>query len=94
LGMKSVDRPEGFKEKQAELTISKIYPLTALGASSSSQPAGQPAAQPMGQPAAQPIGGDLSTPIYAADPAPKPTASKAKKAVPAPAEPDFDDIPF
>jgi single-strand DNA-binding protein len=96
LGMKSVDRPEGFKEKQAELTISKIYPLTALGASSSSQPAGQPAAQPMHQPAAQPIGGDLSTPIYAADPAPapKPTASKAKKAVPAPAEPDFDDIPF
>jgi single-strand DNA-binding protein len=98
LGMKSVDRPEGFKEKQAELTISKIYPLTGLGASSVSQPAGQPAAQPMGQSAGQPIGGDLSTPIYsapAAAPASKPAAaSKAKKA-PAPvAEPDFDDIPF
>jgi single-strand DNA-binding protein len=93
LGMKSVDRPEGFKEKQAELTISKIYPLVGLGASSASQPAGQPAA------AAQPIG-DLSTPIYsanaspAATPAPKATTTKAKKA-PAPvAEPDFDDIPF
>jgi single-strand DNA-binding protein len=91
LGMKSVDRPEGFKEKQAELTISKIYPLTGLGASSASQPAGQPAAVP--------IGGDLSTPIYsaapAANPAPKATATKAtKKPAPAAPEPDFDDIPF
>lgn len=27
LGINSVDRPEGFKEKQAELTASKIYSL-------------------------------------------------------------------
>lgn len=27
LGMHTIDRPEGFKEKRAELTLQKIYPL-------------------------------------------------------------------
>lgn len=31
LTMKTVDRPEGFKEKQAEMTVQKIHRLTELG---------------------------------------------------------------
>jgi single-stranded DNA-binding protein len=27
LGMNTIERPEGFKEKRAELTVSKIYPV-------------------------------------------------------------------
>jgi single-strand DNA-binding protein len=34
LGINSVDRPEGFKEKQAELTASKIYSLGMTNMSS------------------------------------------------------------
>ncbi len=57
LRMSTVDRPEGFKEKQAELTISKVYslsgedpvarPASAPGpavATTSSRPAPKPAA--------------------------------------------------
>lgn len=36
LGINSVDRPEGFKEKQAELTASKIYSLGVTDMSSPS----------------------------------------------------------
>ncbi len=31
LGMNTIERPEGFKEKRAELTISRIYDLASLG---------------------------------------------------------------
>jgi single-stranded DNA-binding protein len=31
LGMNTIERPEGFKEKRAELTISRIYELGNLG---------------------------------------------------------------
>ncbi|MFQ4145118.1 single-stranded DNA-binding protein [Chlorogloeopsis sp. ULAP02] len=31
LGMHTIDRPEGFKEKRAELTLQKIYPLVVDG---------------------------------------------------------------
>lgn len=36
LGMNTIDRQEGFKEKQAELTASKIYSLGATDLSSAS----------------------------------------------------------
>ena len=29
MNINSIDRPEGFKEKRAELTASKIYPVTS-----------------------------------------------------------------
>ena len=31
LGMNTIERPEGFKEKRAELTISRIYEMSNLG---------------------------------------------------------------
>ncbi|MBE9029722.1 single-stranded DNA-binding protein [filamentous cyanobacterium LEGE 11480] len=32
LGMNTIERPEGFKEKRAELTISRIFELGSMGA--------------------------------------------------------------
>lgn len=51
LGMNTVDRPEGFKEKRAELTIQKIYTLdgASIGSVSSASapaPSAPPAAKP------------------------------------------------
>jgi single-strand DNA-binding protein len=80
LGMNTVERQEGFKEKQAELTASKIYSLGAMDLNAA--PLGQ---APMGQPAAS----------FGATPTAASTRSTAPKASPPPAaEPDFDDIPF
>ncbi|MBW4418542.1 MAG: single-stranded DNA-binding protein [Myxacorys californica WJT36-NPBG1] len=55
LGMNTVDRPEGFKEKRAELTIQKIYSLdgASIGSvSSASAPAPAPSAPPTAKPKA------------------------------------------
>ena len=35
LNMNTIDRPEGFKEKRAELTVQRIHPLGAITTSSS-----------------------------------------------------------
>jgi single-stranded DNA-binding protein len=46
LGMNTIERPEGFKEKQAELTIQKIYTLdgaSVSGTVSADLPAATPA---------------------------------------------------
>jgi single-strand DNA-binding protein len=78
LGMQTIERPEGFKEKRAELTASKIYALGAMGltptvttAAATNSVAPAPAATTT-----------------------KATTSKAKKAAPVVEEPDFDEIPF
>lgn len=92
LRMNTIDRPEGFKEKRAELTAQRIHSLgadTALEASTA-----LPTASSSSQPAKP---SSPATP--AAKPATTPTA-KAKtgkfQAAPAaaPPEADFDDIPF
>lgn len=79
LRMSSVDRPEGFKEKQAELTLSKVHDLSGVEyqAPIGAPPAAAPAAPSSNAPrpvkrASQPA-------------APAPAASP---------EPDYDDIPF
>lgn len=41
LSMISVDRPEGFKEKRAELVISRAHALAASGAATPQYPSGQ-----------------------------------------------------
>lgn len=78
LSMNTVDRPEGFKEKQAELTIQKIYSLNGASVSSTvSAPA--PAPTPSAPPAATS--------------APKRTP-KAPPAPALESQPELDDIPF
>jgi single-strand DNA-binding protein len=80
LGMNTVDRQEGFKEKQAELTASKIYSLGAMDLTSA----------PLADVATL---GATQTPSPTSSPTA--TRSKAPKAsAPPAAEPDFDDIPF
>lgn len=83
LTMNTVDRPEGFKEKQAELTVQKIHRLSNLAtvevASATSTAAKQPVAA-----------------AAVAAPAASPTATAQPTTAGAPAEPevDYDDIPF
>jgi single-strand DNA-binding protein len=103
LGMNSIDRPEGFKEKRAELTASRIHilgadtPMTAPVATAS--PAAAPTAA-VSAPAPEPVPvvQPDPEPVAAAAPAAKPAAkaaakTKAAAAAPLP-EPNYDDIPF
>ena len=81
LSMNTVERPEGFKEKRAELTIQKIYTLDGASIGGVSAPTNSPA---------------RSAPTPSAPPAAttKPKATKAP-ATPVPADqPELDDIPF
>jgi single-stranded DNA-binding protein len=90
LGMNLVDRPEGFKEKRAELTASRIHLLTADGGLTSTTPTTMktvPAATPS-QPASVPTSKPPVT--RSAPPAAKPPAYSAPPAEPA----DYDEIPF
>lgn len=82
LGMNVIERPEGFKEKQVEMTVQRIYNVSELG----TMPMAPPAAVP--PPAAAPA---ASRPAPAA-PASAPTSAPAT-AAPA-AAPSYDDIPF
>lgn len=97
LGMNTIDRPEGFKEKRAELTAQRIYivgadtpleasPMAAVS-SSASQPSNPPTSQSVSQPAS-PRSNPPSTPTA------KSTAAKFQPQPEPAAEPDFDDIPF
>ena len=65
LTMKTVDRPEGFREKQAEITAQKLYRITELQSmmmaeappiaeGSPSQTASKPQPQPNSQPSTTP----------------------------------------
>lgn len=59
LNMSSFDRPEGFKEKRAEITASRIHPVSMTAgttpvASVTAAPAAAPAAAPSAAPAAPP----------------------------------------
>lgn len=95
LRMNTVDRPEGFKEKRAELTAQRIHSLgadTALEASTtvvatpaSTNQTTKPSAG--ATPAAKPASSS-STPTA------KAKAGKFQSAPETAAEPDFDDIPF
>lgn len=82
LSMNTVDRPEGFKEKRAEMTAQRVHRLTDLGSTAIGQPAPMP---------------DLSTTAPTATAAPN-TSSAPASAPTAPAEKaadvDYDDIPF
>jgi single-strand DNA-binding protein len=84
LGMNMVDRPEGFKEKRAELTVSRIHRIEADASLKSS------AADAPGTAASRPA---AATPVAA--PAYTAASAKAAPAVKAPVETaDYDDIPF
>ncbi|HIK41691.1 single-stranded DNA-binding protein [Thermoleptolyngbya sp. M55_K2018_002] len=84
LGMNMIDRPEGFKEKRAELTVSRIHRIEADASlkSSTADVPGTAASRPAATTPATP-------PAYAA------STAKAAPAAKAPVETaDYDDIPF
>jgi single-strand DNA-binding protein len=81
LTMTTVDRPEGFKEKQASMTASRVHLLGAEGSMTSTVAAEAPTAK-----AAAPAA-PKSTPA--------PAVSKPPASAPEPADvPNYDDIPF
>lgn len=80
LTMNTIERPEGFKEKKAELVISQIQGMGESPASMSSAPIASPAT-PAPAPPTNVV--PLNNPVTPAAP---PTSSSP--------EPNLDDIPF
>lgn len=85
LSMNTIDRPEGFREKRAEMTVQRVHGLGQLNAlQMTAQPPEAVAAAAAGQ---IPSGGaTLSGSVT------KPSHSGSATA--ADPEPDYDDIPF
>ena len=87
LTMSTIERPEGFKEKMAEMTVQKIYALNGAEITTSAIAS---TAGTVSQPAA-------ATATSTAKPAATPRAKTATKAPATPApidQPELDDIPF
>ena len=86
LGMNTVERPEGFKEKRAEMTVQRVSPLGDLQAVAIADAAPIVPGKFVG------ANQTASTPSAAAPAAPAPDAPAATS--PAADAPDYDDIPF
>jgi single-stranded DNA-binding protein len=87
LGMNTFDRPEGFKEKRAELTVQKIHPVSKN--TGTGQPAGQlPQETPNYQasrPTPTPVVEETAPSVTTLDPIPQPVIQPT---------PNPDEIPF
>ena len=79
LNMNTLDRPEGYKEKVAELTVSRIHPVNGSSMSLSGGPSNAMGNTQMPTPPPQPMNQGS---------APAPMGN------PPAVEPNFDDIPF
>ncbi len=91
LSMNTIDRPEGFKEKRAELTAQRLHRLGAGTSLESTVTVAAPAAAKENQPASRSNG----TSVPRSSSLPKAKASAAKFLTPEPMpEPSMDDIPF
>jgi single-strand DNA-binding protein len=82
LTMTTVDRPEGFKEKQASMTASRVHLLGAEGSMTSTVATEAPTTK-------------AAAPAAAPKSIPAPAVSKPPASAPEPADiPNYDDIPF
>jgi len=92
LRMNTVERPEGFKEKVAELTVSRVHPLGAVSAGAVAPMAGGDPG--IVSPPSPPSSGGFTPPPPSTfvPPAPISPVSPAPPANVPP--PDYDDIPF
>ncbi len=79
LGMNTLERPEGFKEKRAEMTVQRVTLINELQSANIDEPVPMPDGKFVGSAPA-------STPSAAAVP--------AAPAAPAAAAAEYDDIPF
>lgn len=92
LSMNTLDRPEGYKEKVAEFTVSRLHPVAGAGMSLAGGAANAMGASPA--PAPKPMGATPSpaAPIPMEPPAGAPVTPPMS--TPPAVEPNFDDIPF
>ncbi|MCG8361907.1 MAG: single-stranded DNA-binding protein [Pseudanabaenales cyanobacterium] len=89
LGMNTVERPEGFREKRAELTAQRIHSLNSNSPSASTLVASGSVMESSGSAMKATASTTSSvTPVQSAPPPTPPSSS------PPPEEPDYDDIPF
>ena len=94
LNMVLTDRPEGFKEKRAELTVARVHKVQVdLNAPRIANTPAVPMQQSRSQPAAAMPTAAPSTPATSAPAAP-PQVSTPAAAPPSEYEPNYDDIPF
>jgi single-stranded DNA-binding protein len=84
LAMNVVDRPEGFKEKQVEMTLQRLYDAGSFSTMAMTAPA--PLTPTTASPAAAPVA-VAPTPSSPPPVTPPPTAAHAPS-------PNYDDIPF
>ena len=96
LSMNTIDRPEGFKEKRAELTLSHIYPVDGSQVASPSRAAAPPSDKVVPVESFKPTVKEYYQADIEASPHPQPTETAA--VTPKPASPsaaqNLDDIPF
>jgi single-strand DNA-binding protein len=81
LGMNTVERPEGFKEKRVEMTVQRLSPVNDLQSMAIAEPTPVVAGKFVGN----------NTPNSAPSAAMPPVGAAA---APAAEAPDYDDIPF
>lgn len=94
LGMNTIERQDGLKEKRAELTAQRIHPI---GAGDGLLPPLSTTPMPTSTPMAQPAMSAPPPARTAASPAPSRRSAQPTPVPAAPPEPDavdYDDIPF
>jgi single-strand DNA-binding protein len=93
LNMVVTDRPEGFKEKKAELTVARVHRVQAdLNAPRIANTPATPMQQTRPQPAAAAM--PATAPKTTAPATSAPSQVSAPSAPPSEYEPNYDDIPF
>jgi single-stranded DNA-binding protein len=86
LRINTIERPEGFKEKQVELSVSHFYPMGTPAPATPPAPAPAQAMPPVVASRKVPVGATAGVDAGVG-------GGMAKQAYAAP-EPDYDDIPF
>ncbi|MGC1307705.1 MAG: single-stranded DNA-binding protein [Phormidesmis sp.] len=84
LGINTLERPEGFKEKRAEMTVQRVSPIADLQAMVIADPTPVAAGKFVGSGAPQASNPSAAAPAVATPAAPAADADA----------PDYDDIPF
>ena len=94
LGMVSFERPEGFRDKRAEMTAQRIHRIELDGSvtTRTSNPTATIAPAPAAVPA--PAADSAPAPAAVSAPSRKPAAPAAAPSTSAPDPVDYDDIPF
>ena len=87
LAMNVIDRPEGFKEKQVEMTLQRLYDAGSFSTMAMTAPA------PLTPTTASPAPAAAAPAAVAPTPSSPPPVTPPPTAAPAPS-PNYDDIPF